>query len=349
MQNQIQVVVKKKGFLAVVVLIVSPIVSIGYLPLFALDTGPVDPTIIPNRLSISVNIKLWGFDTPIFTNVMELPETIVQESRYPQQGIIDQYRENIHGYQFGWEYHLKYSYEEIANGETIISDFFESNAEVYSSGRTVNINGSLVSVTGRGMEISLFSKLLSAYDSDTGYTIHLIDGDFLDNFTFPYHWYFVSNQTDYFEGGADFRNVGSVNKTSLFYDVNAFAPAYSNVSNGSQRLKDTSSSLLELADFIAPRLVDLIEKIVIGSPYHNNYGFVDYSRLQKPHFSTIVLTDSANFPFGFQFFNQIEGERFISALQNLFSWYPTPIERVTSFINIDQEAESRLCLKKVNL
>ncbi len=294
-------------------------------PTTAFDEGPIDPSLIPSSFPVEVTLKFWGFSSDLIWQSLRFPPRIVIETFNEQNDQLMQYFEVIFGYPFAWQAEISYNIQiNPAPIEDLVS-FFNTNSSSMA-GYPAKINGTFQTVTGRGLPVEEMAGFLRQYDEEEGYTLHIIDGSIFQSTPDSFHWYFVSSEKDYYAGMGDFRNLGAISPTSLFYDVNAFTPQFLDLPDGSQRMIDAVNTTYTVNNFIQDRIKSLIEKIILGSPYSRRFGFVSYSTIQRLHFSKIVVGGNNSLTETYQIHTKTGENGFSNILQSFFSFYPKPIE-----------------------
>ncbi|RMG27349.1 MAG: hypothetical protein D6732_20225 [Methanobacteriota archaeon] len=307
------------------------------VPMTGLDLGPVDSALIPANIPLDVTLKFWGFSSDLIWQSLQLPSQMVIETMNENTDLLQQYYEVIFGYPFAWKIDINYHVEVNPEPISKLIDFFSRNSTMMVD-VPVSINGTTQFITGKGMKVTDFSEFLHQFDENEGYTMHVIDGSIFMNTSDDFHWYYYSQDGSYHKSGGDFRNVGAISPTSLFYDVNAFAPAFMDLPAGSQRMVDTINSTYSVNKFIEDRVTPLIENVIIGSPLYRRFGFVSYSSLPRLHFSKIVVGDNNSLTETYQIHKKTGDNGFSNKLQSFFSFYPKPIEIKEDYTFLDDNS-----------
>lgn len=319
----------KKSFSSFTLILIILVGSLGFIEVDGIDTGPINPAYFENSIPISITLNFWGFSSSFIPLALNLPETVVQQTINERTDEVEQYAAYIFGYPFAWKYNIQYELNTDPEPFSNIVDFFNNNSETIQT--DAKINGSISSITGKGMEISKMADFLREFDADDGYTIHIIDGMQFSQNPENYYWYYSEVRNDYYENSGDLRNLGGISSTSLFYDVNAFAPAFADSKNGSQRMLDTTNSTYSVNDFIEDRLTTIIEQIVLGSPYSRQFSFVTFSSLPKLHFAKIIVGGNNSLTETYQIHTVSGDNGFEQNLRSFFSFYPETLEIIEDY------------------
>ncbi len=302
-------------------------------PISALETGSVRSGIVPNKAPIKITIKFWGFPNTFFISNLELPNHIVHEYIDTRDDKVKQYWEGILGIPFAWEYKIEYVYDTQPGNIFDLTNFFAVNS-TSKDNVFVNENGTIKTVSGKQMNVKTMANFLRNYDAETGYTIHVIDGRIFDASKDSLHWYSINENQIYFRNSMDLRNLGEISSTSLFYDVNAYAPTFINIENGSQRMIDVIASDVFIDQFLTPRLSEIIEKIIIGSPYYRKFGFVDYRRIPDLEFAKVVIGGNSSPVSPLQVHFSTSANKYENKIRDFLSFLPTKINVKTSFMEV---------------
>ncbi|MHA2251115.1 MAG: hypothetical protein ACXAD7_12190 [Candidatus Kariarchaeaceae archaeon] len=236
----------------------------------ALDTGPLDSGTQPLNLPIQVNLQFWGFfgqyNSMITTLQQELPKLIVHQSVSPDNSTPSQHKVVITNRLYGFQSTIRYTFSESPldpnGGQTLITRLNNSNAIKDKVGTYLENNSSKI-INGSVIDHNLLAEELSNFDRESGYTINILNFQFLDN---PQenrsHWIEIGSSNTELDTISDMRNVGISGNKSIFYDPTAFAPRFE-----SGKINFSSS----VGIFLAPRLIKIIEQVIIGSPHSTNY------------------------------------------------------------------------------
>jgi hypothetical protein len=257
-------------------------------PVSSLDTGQVKSGFNEVNTPFSVSIKLWGFDdTRIeISDILgeNLPKSMITESRYPSEDKIDQFYISTGDAFFGVNNKINY---EISSMHLFGQfDFLLNNIPYYANSNETEISASyyngtdFVSQTGAAIDMSGFSNLLELFNEKNTYTLHLLNLTQVNNLpanTHSKHWYRLGDLQNA-PLQSDIRNVGLVGTNGIFYDPSASAPLF-----------DTDylheSNITEIGRILTNRITELIENIIVGSPYTFNYN----TDQKKFHFDQIII------------------------------------------------------------
>ncbi|MCH8905728.1 MAG: hypothetical protein IH840_01460 [Candidatus Heimdallarchaeota archaeon] len=227
------------------------------------------------NLPITLSLKLWGFEN--FTQVKDLlleslPAYIVHESQFPGDAEPFLNLLYINELQASLWYQSKITYRIFEEDPLLMFTEVFANS-IQKTGLHIGNESSLGqhngSVDFRGNEIELqnMSDFLADYNyaatdinqTNEQYTIHLINGKSITDFTDP-HWYSLGRTVTLSENETDMRSVGTAGGRGLFYDPTAVTPKFDYNSTFSENYTIT-------ADFLAPRIVTLLETAILGTPY----------------------------------------------------------------------------------
>jgi hypothetical protein len=233
----------------------------------AISTETISNSEILN-LPINIKLQFWGFDTSredLSTYLMDtLPNQINSESITQMN-----HTPSVHTFILeGNPYHFQteITYHEIINDldtEYLINKISPFTVKSNIAGYFDNGSGSLP-VAGWRIPVDAISDALAPYNDEEDYTIHLINlselyGNVTTNST---HWYNIGKTSSIEDNLHDFRNVGFVEDKGIFIDPTAFAGDL----DSSPFDYSSSFDLEDMKSYLADRLSQIIENVIIGSP-----------------------------------------------------------------------------------
>ncbi|MHA2171233.1 MAG: hypothetical protein ACXAB7_15160 [Candidatus Kariarchaeaceae archaeon] len=254
----------------------------------SLDTDPLEAS---NQLNLPINIQLqfWGYNFPLIDLIdplsLHLPQNINHETLSPKNDTPTQYKSLIENELYDYKSPIEYNYEVSSWGALastyLVEDLNDTNGIENNTGYYVNESGGLSSLTGYSIDYTLLGRYLETYSSTSDYTIHILNLNNLNDA----HWVEHARASSQPQYVTDMRNLGIRGNKTIFYDPTAFAPSFE-----AEVLNPLTMNSTEIALFLIPRLIEIIEVIIIGSPYS-----IDYFAMEESiHVAQILIGNSSN-------------------------------------------------------
>ncbi|MHA2090400.1 MAG: hypothetical protein ACW98K_06030 [Candidatus Kariarchaeaceae archaeon] len=249
-----------------------------------------DPLEASNQLNLPINIQLqfWGYNFALIDLIdslsLHLPPNINHETLSPKNDTPTQYKSLIENELYDYKSPIEYDYEVSSWGALasryLVDDLNDTNGIDNNTGYYVNESGGLSSLTGYSIDYTLLGRYLETYSSTSDYTIHILNLSNLNDA----HWVEHARASSQPQYVTDMRNLGIRGNNTIFYDPTAFAPNFE-----AEVLNPLTMNSTEIALFLIPRLIEIIEVIIIGSPYSIDY----FAKEESIHVAQILIGNSS--------------------------------------------------------
>ena len=310
---------------------ISAIVLFSTIQPVALQTSVTENT-SALEVPLTVNLIYWGYSVQ-FTQLVPVKK-IVQESYFHDLDQPIQFWTKPKYEFWTWLQTMNYtvSHQSPASFSNLLLKI-NSSGNMLEDARYTNQSGESVSVSGYAVSISELKRQLLNFESKTGYTIHIFNiSSFFLGMNVEKHWYMESTSNEFYQQSSDFRNMFRIADKSIIYDPTAWTPFFTGYSWNEGRLQDRANLTAQM-NYLIQGVTEIIENIILGSPYSNNYH-INTLHDTRVSLALVVLTNGSDQTMAQSIDQSVRQNRYQSGIYKLIGSFLPPENFQTSVVNL---------------